>query len=92
MDGELMNVGDIEGTIQPHGWWKVGNSDTVYDRPFDPVTLGPGESVPLSFTISREEMIQAQQEAGWGYDGYQYLFVVLSTSGYALYGAEWGWQ
>lgn len=87
--GTLKNVGDEPGTTTVVGWWRVGNYGQIYDVYEETITLAPGESREVSYSITRAEMEAAQAEAGHT-TYYEWLMVYISTHDHAKYGTEYG--
>ena len=79
--GTLMNVGDEVGTTTVVGWFRVGNYGDTKDIYQETITLGPGESRELSYSITRAEMEAAQAEAGYPRSElYEWMMVFISTA------------
>lgn len=63
MSRKLVNIGDAEGTSSVRGSWYVHpNSNNRRIINMGDITLAPGESKTVSFTISWEEMLSMQDE------------------------------
>jgi len=89
--GTLKNVGDETGTTTVVGWWRAGNSP-IYDAYQETITLAPGESRGISYSITRAEMDAAQVEGGHPYPYYEFLMAYISTFDHITYYTKYGHQ
>jgi hypothetical protein len=90
--GIVKNVGGAEGNQEVVGWWKVGNSGQPHEAHKEVVTLKPGETKPISYTISAEAMLEAQREAGFEKPTLNFLVAYISTPDQARYLTDQGYS
>ena len=90
--GNLKNVGDEVGTTTVVGWFKVGSYGTIHDVYQETITLGPGQTRAISYTITRAEMEAAELEAGYHPESHylESLLAYISTVDHAGYATVYG--
>lgn len=90
--GTVKNVGGAEGSQEVVGWWKVGSDGQPHDAHTEVVTLKPGETKDISYTISAEAMLAAQREAGFEKPTLNFLVAYISTPDHARYLTDQGYS
>ena len=83
--GTLKNVGQAAGTTTVVGWIKVHGVEEIHDLYEETITLGPGESRAIAYTITRQ-----QAQAAGADVQHPILMAYISTDDHARYGTPQG--